>query len=352
MAFTKQRRVILVVGSTGQTGVQVARCLAQERLYAVQGTETQPDCVIFLVRSIQKGAAKLQGLLSGSIGSNEAKCEEMQDLLKPECRIVQCADVSDAGCLKEAFDEAARAAGGNPVTHVINALGTTDRSDGPQRSILESTQNLMKESTRVGVRRFVQLSVGYVTRPEAMVAKILNSIAKNIVGYHALAEDAIRSAAQGTSLDYVIVRPGGLDHGAPGDGFQVSQGDNIKGGSIRRSRLGEVLCKSLDIDIIPYRPSGGVTMEVCGDKSNDSVGPLEIGWGGFPVNKALEEDIWRDMLSNASPDPAWQGEIKDHLAEHQKYAQRFKISCGCSIFAVVVLLVFFSLYLAGMLRQA
>jgi len=337
------RRVVLVVGATGQTGVQVARCLAQESLHCSRGSITfqEPDCVLFLVRSFEKGETKLQGLLNGSSGAGQPG--------QSQCFLLHCADVSDPACLREAFDQAAKIAGGHPVSHVVNTLGTTDRNDSPERSILTATQNLMKESIRVGVKRFVHCGVAYVTRPEAMVAKVLNCMAKNIIGYHAMAEDVIRSAAQASGMDYVIVRPGGLDHGGPGDGIEVSQGDDIKGGSIRRSRLGELLCKALDNEVLPHRPSGGTTMEVCGNKSKDSKEPLEIGWGGFPKNKVLEEDAWRSMLSEMKPDPTWVGEERDHMAGHQKHARRLKISCGCCCFSFLSIVVVASLFGAGLL---
>jgi len=332
------RRVILVVGSTGQTGVHVARCLSRD---GCGGSEAnaQPDCMLFLTRSLEKGESKLQGLLTGADRQPG----------QPECHLLQCADVSDSGSLRQSFDQAAKIAGGYPVSHVVNALGTSGRSDSPEKAIFLATRNLMQESVRVGVKRFVHCGVAYVTRPEAKVAKILNTIAKNIMGYHALAELEIRRQAHGSGVDYIIVRPGGLDHGNPGDGFEVSQGDDIKGASIRRSRLGELLCKALDTDVLPYRPGGGTTMETCGMKSKNSEGPVEIGWGGFPKNKTLEEDVWKGMLSELTPDPTWKEPNNDIMAEHRQSARKFQMTVGCGCFACVSLVLGSSLAAVGVL---
>ena len=46
----------------------------------------------------------------------------------------------------------------------------------------------------------------YVTRPETMVAFILNTIVGNCLGHKIQAENYIR----GSGLNYAIVRPGGL----------------------------------------------------------------------------------------------------------------------------------------------
>merc|ERR1719277_1330897 len=164
---------------------------------------------------------------------------------------------------------------------------------------------------------------------------MLNSIANNIIGFHALAEDTIRSAAHSSNMEYVIVRPGGLDHGGPGDGFEVSQGDDIKGGPIRRSRLAEVMCKALDSEVVQLRPSQGLAFEVCGRKSADNQDPVEMGWGGFPKNKALEDNAWRDIFSELTPDPEWQGVQRDHLAEHTNSAFWFRVRAGCGCLACV-----------------
>ena len=57
-------------------------------------------------------------------------------------------------------------------------------------------------------RRYVYISSGFVTRPKAAIAVMLNNFGGVVLGYHAVVEDIIREeVSTAPCMDYVIVRP-------------------------------------------------------------------------------------------------------------------------------------------------
>jgi len=171
---------------------------------------------------------------------------------------------------------------------------------------------------------------------------MLNNFGGIVLGYHAVVEDIIRAeVSTAVDMDFVIVRPGGLDHGGPGDGVQITQGDKITGGSVRRSRVAEVLAQTLNYALLPRRHDSnakGVTLEVAGDKKLDS--KLK-----GKVNSDISQIQWGDMMGTLDADPVWetasQSETKvDHLAEHRAAVKCCRVGCSmcCLVFIIVVVL--------------
>ena len=158
-----------------------------------------------------------------------------------------------------------------------------------------------------------------------------------VLGYHAVVEDIIRDEVSGSAaMDYVIVRPGGLDHGGPGDGVQVTQGDRITGGSVRRSRVAEVLAQTLDEARLPRRSGAGafargVTFEVAGAKADNAKGT---------VNSHIANERWHVMLADLEADPVWvPPSTADHMAAHRAAVGSCRRNCGVLCLVILFLLI-------------
>ena len=109
--------------------------------------------------------------------------------------------------------------------------------------------------------------------------------------------------------------------------MQVSQGDRIKGGSVRRSRVAEVLAQTLNMALVPARHGeavNGVTFEVSGKKAEDTAGKP-------PQNTLLSEEAWRGLLGDLRADGAWETATTpsktDHMAVHSCAARCCKFGC-------------------------
>ena len=313
---------IMIAGATGEVGRSLVAHLS------ASGVEH----VTAIVRDPKAGTAAELSSLKG-------------------VQVVKCSDVADRDALAAAIDTAVEQTG---VPHtLVSCLGISrskiGRKDkdvhgnmvpaGEQYTV--AATNLVREAKRIGVQRYVYISSGFVTRPRAPIALALNGMAGMVLGYHAVVEDIIREeVSSSAAMDYVIVRPGGLDHGGPGDGVQVTQGDRITGGSVRRSRVAEVLAQTLDEALLPRRSGAdafarGVTFEVAGAKTENAKGT---------VNSEISTDRWQSMLGKLEADPVW---ISPSTADHMG-AHRAAVSCcrrGCG---VLCLLMLFAIVLAAL----
>ena len=298
---------MLVAGATGEVGRSLVAHLS------ASGVAT----ITALVRDPTAGVAAELGGLKGVM-------------------LVACSDVADRDTLAAAMDTAVEQSG--VPNACVSCLGISRKKIGRMDTDAHGNRvpageqyqvaatNLVREAKRIGVQRYGYVSSGFVTRPRAPIALMLNGFAGNVRGYHAVVEELIRDEVSGSAtMDYVIVRPGGLDHGGPGDGVQISQGDRITGGSVRRSRVAEVLAQTLDETLLPRRSgtdafSRGVTFEVAGAKADNAKGK---------VNRAIPAERWSEMLNPLEADPVWVApSTADHLAAHRAAAACCRRSCG------------------------
>ena len=94
------------------------------------------------------------------------------------------------------------------VDILINAVGASKTRDVNHSRLIDLVANklFVDACKEKNVGKFILVSSMYVTRPETMVAFILNTIVGNCLGHKIQAENYIR----GSGLNYAIVRPGGL----------------------------------------------------------------------------------------------------------------------------------------------
>lgn len=94
------------------------------------------------------------------------------------------------------------------VDILINAIGASKTRDINHSRLMDLVANklLVDACKEKNVEKLVLVSSMYVTRPETMVAFILNTIVVNCLGHKIQAENYIRQSG----LNYAIVRPGGL----------------------------------------------------------------------------------------------------------------------------------------------
>jgi uncharacterized protein YbjT (DUF2867 family) len=170
--------VLLVVGATGGTGVEVVR-QAQAQGYAVRA----------LVREEPRA----------------------RELLGPKVRYF-VGDVLKRETLAPAFADA---------EFVISALGSNSRRDPENRPELVDFRGvaaLAEEAKRAGVEHFVLVSSMGVTDPD----HVLNKMIDNLMSWKLQGENALRASG----VHYTIVRPGGLTNAAAGAaGLRFLQGD-------------------------------------------------------------------------------------------------------------------------------
>lgn len=314
---------VLVAGATGATGKLVVSLLAREQVP-----------VVALVRDPASSSSKTLLSAAGAASGN--------------VQLIQCRDASNPECVANAFREANSKA---PLKSVICCLGKTGGSSAADgEAFVTAVKNLLRGAERSqGCQRFIYMSSGFVTRPSHPVAIMLNTIAGLILAYHAQAEDEVRMAAAragggANCLDYVICRPGGLDHGNPGDGIAVTQGDTLKGGSVRRSRVAEVLVQCLRSDRISR--GAAVTFEVAGDKTQDSAECKAPGAKGDLVatNAPVADAEWGRLLGELKPDPDWEtltspSKEGSHLKRHRRSLNICRAGCGICCLALIAAIV-------------
>ena len=299
---------IMVAGATGETG----------RLLVAHLSASGVGHITAIVRNPASAVAAELGSLRGVL-------------------LVQCGDVADADALASAVDTAVAQLG---VPHsFVSCMGiprnTSKTGVPPGETYTLASTNLIQAAKRIGVKRYVHMSSGFCTRPTAVRTVLMNSIRGMTMAYQATIEDIVRTeVASAPGLDYVILRPGGLDYGGPGDGFQITQGDTITGGPVRRSRVAEVLAQTLNSAFLPRRHGEevkGVSLEVAGDKKGDSK-------LAGKTNRALSTQRWETLLGSLRPDPVWESLASpskiNHLAVHRAAVRRFK--SGCCVCCLVV----------------
>jgi uncharacterized protein YbjT (DUF2867 family) len=298
---------VMIAGATGEVGRSLVAHLSASGV----------DSISALVRNPKSGIAAELGSLKG-------------------VQLVECKDVADHDALDAAVSIAVEQSG---VPHAFvscmgisrSKIGRKDKDahgkpvPAGEQYVLAAT-NLVRAAKRIGVQRYVYISSGFVTRPRAPIALMLNGVAGMVLAYHAVAEDIVREeVSSSAAMDYVIVRPGGLDHGGPGDGVQVTQGDRITGGSVRRSRVAEVLAQTMDEALLPRRSGAdafarGVTFEVAGATTDNAKGK---------VNGDISVERWQTMLGSLQADPVWISPSQaDHMGAHRAAVSRCRWSCG------------------------
>ena len=310
---------VLVAGASGATGRHLVAYLASKgvpQIYALVRDPTSPD---FLRSKVGRELGAMANV-----------------------HLLECRDLADAASVAAVFEEAGEL-GGVPeaVVSTCGPRSATKADGGGGEVYAQAIRNLVDAASRAGCKRFVYMSSANVTRPYSPIAIMLNSVAGTVLGWHAVVEDAVRVAAKGTpGMDYVIVRGGGLDHGRPGDGLHVTQGDRLKGGSVRRSRVAELLGETLRTGNVGRRSGPGAVEDIAGDEERGGGVTLEVGGckandsGADPnTNAPLTAAEWHGMLGGLHGDPVWESltapSKKDHLEAHRGAV------CCCRSFCAV-----------------
>ncbi|MCC5794338.1 MAG: SDR family oxidoreductase [Chromatiales bacterium] len=129
------------------------------------------------------------------------------------------------------------------VTGVISTIGASPRrqepDNNPEAVDYHGTRNLVAAAVAAGsVEHFVLLTSMGVTQPN----HILNRVSDNVLLWKALGENALRFS----SLDYTIVRPGGLiDEPGGQAGIRAGQGDSMPQTMIPRADVAAVCVNAL-----------------------------------------------------------------------------------------------------------
>ncbi|ARN76295.1 hypothetical protein BST96_04065 [Oceanicoccus sagamiensis] len=190
--------VILVVGSTGGTGKLIVRDLLAQN-YTVKA----------MVRDLDRGREAL--------GDNVP-------LVK--------ADLTDKPSLAAAFEG---------VGVVINTAGAGLKSKGkatPEWIDYKGTVHLVDLAKENNIKKFVLISSMGVTQED----HFLNRIANDVLKWKFKGEEALRASG----VTYSIIRPGGLTNKpGPEQVVQFYQGDQLKGGPIRREDVSRVVLAAL-----------------------------------------------------------------------------------------------------------
>lgn len=206
--------MIAVVGAGGGTGLECVRKLL------IDGKSVRA-----VVRNVDKYAGKF-------------------DIAE----VVQ-GDVTDEDSLKEAF------AGCKAVIFAASASSYRGLG-GPYEVDYMGLQKTVQAATAVGVEKFVLVSSRLVNPAKRFhpIRAILNNIKYSLMDYKFMGEECLRKS----SLDYTIVRPGGLTGGEvavnrqassePGTEYIVAagpEGDVGKTSSIHRADVADVVCAAL-----------------------------------------------------------------------------------------------------------
>lgn len=286
MAKTMNTSTVLVAGASGQLGSLLVAALSAE--------PSQYRKILCLTRSVEK-ATRVLAAHGVKADGERVVC-------------VVCKDAGDAEALRNVFTEH------GPISDVVSCLGASSKSDSAATSIAAGATTLAQTAAAAGAKRFVYTSATHVTRPYSPITLILNTIAGMVLATHATTEDELRKVCSAsTSMDLVVVRPGGLDHGSPGPGVRLGQGDTINGSSVQRAQVAACITAALSPENIPHRPTEGVTFEIVGDSSKDS-----------------ESTDWKAALAPLQPDAPLQP--IDHMQEHQRALTRVK--CGAAALCV------------------
>ena len=190
--------VILVVGATGKTGRLI-----------VSDLQTQGYTVRSMVRNEKRG----------------------REILGDDATLVK-ADLTEKQSLVAAVEG---------VSVVINAAGAGFKGEGkatPEWIDYKGTKNLVEISKDKNLKKFVLISSMGVTHPD----HFLNGIANNVLQWKLKGENALRNSG----INYSIIRPGGLtDKAGPEQVVMFYQGDNNKGGPIRREDVSRVVIAAM-----------------------------------------------------------------------------------------------------------
>ena len=161
------------------------------------------------------------------------------------------------------------------------------------------------------VPRFVIVSSGTVSRPDAAVYKLLNLVGNGIMEAKIQGEDAVRDLYAnpdviGKKLGYTVVRPGGLTSGESlGAAFlEFNQGDN-KSGRLSRADVAAICVQCLDssdtfdvtfecYEALTAKPVESVGLSNLLKSKNPTV---------FVSGKERRGDTWSNLFAGLERDP-------------------------------------------------
>lgn len=191
------KQLVMVAGATGKTGKHMVKHLLDEG-YPVR----------VLVR-------------------NQDKAKEMfADTVE-----IRVADITDAAAVLSAT---------RGVTYVLSAIGSAKPAgpNSPEFVDYGGVKNMVEASMAAGVDHFVLVSSLGATKKDHR----LNKMFGNVMVWKLKGEDTLRAS----SLNYTIVRPGGLteDEGRQG-ALLFAQGDAIESGRISRDDVAEISVAAL-----------------------------------------------------------------------------------------------------------
>jgi len=197
-AVVLAKDLVVVVGGSGKTGIEVVKQLTAKEQYELRAT-------------------------TRNVGRAKANIGDDIDWVY--------ADVKDVSSLRSAIDGA---------DYVISAIGAgaPGGENGPKHIDYQGVVNLVDICQELGVKQFVLTSAIGV----GDVDHFLNVLFGNVQVWKWLGEDYIHDSG----LPYTIVRPGGLSDGPAGHaGIKLAAKGALHGGEIPRADVAQVLIESI-----------------------------------------------------------------------------------------------------------
>jgi putative NADH-flavin reductase len=231
----------LIVGATGRTGEQLVNKLLKDNKQVAIVVRNKTNA-----KKIFKDTYELiEKVIEIELGNSQIKCKLETEGIEE---------------LKEALDW---------CDVLITTVAAGNRGD-PQKDDYNSTVELIKlceiSKNKFQGKLFVLISSLYVTRPTRLISYFLNSLVPFVLGWKALAENKLRNS----SLNYLIVRPGGLTNQIGNNSsIGIYQGDTVNG-KISRENTALGILKAIED---PNINKGKVTIDII---ETNSKSKLEI----------------------------------------------------------------------------
>ena len=152
----------------------------------------------------------------------------------------ECVDRLALGSLENPSETEAAVCGCSAVISAIGAYVTDPSSPPPSVIDRDGMRSLAMIARQCGVKKFIQITSLAVTRPEHPMNRYGDVLSMKLLG-----EEAIRSIYATPGFSFTILRPGGLQDGAPLlHNLEFATGDTITG-VIDRSNVAEAAVVSL-----------------------------------------------------------------------------------------------------------
>jgi len=208
----------LIIGATGGSGKELVNELLKNN-----------KKVAIVVRNVSKAKSvfkenyeKLERIVEFELGNIQLRGDQEIQINEELLKVVEWCDV------------------------LISSIGSTYGSD-PQKCDYFATVEMINhcEKSNFKNKPFIYISTLCITRPHKGISIMLNCILPFVMGWKALAENRLRQS----SLNYFIVRPGGLNDKINKKTIKVSQGDTVNG-YVSRNNLARFIINSLNNESI------------------------------------------------------------------------------------------------------